>query len=260
MAYDAARQVIVLYLAGDIAKTWEWDGVTWTLKGTDGPPNLFVTTMAYDSLRHRVIMSGYGTTWAWDGNTWTLVAAPGSPVAGAGDLAGVTYDTVRDVLLVSEGADFWQVTFEPAIISQPGPQNVRLGETGSFAVTAAGAGSDFFTYQWYHGGTALSDNGRISGAQAAMLTIDAVNSSDQGEYYVTVTGENCPNTSATATLTIACLGDLDGNGMVDLVDLTTLLSHYGQTGTSADGDLDGDGQITLTDLAALLVGFGTSCN
>lgn len=58
----------------------------------------------------------------------------------------------------------------------------------------------------------------------------------------------------------ACPADLDGNGNVDLTDLATLLSHFGQSGASgADGDLDGDTQVTLTDLAMLLSAFGTTC-
>jgi len=58
-----------------------------------------------------------------------------------------------------------------------------------------------------------------------------------------------------------CPGDLDGNGQVDLGDLSTLLSHFG-TGsgaTAADGDSDGDGDVDLADLAALLAAFGTIC-
>ncbi len=57
-----------------------------------------------------------------------------------------------------------------------------------------------------------------------------------------------------------CVGDLDGNGTIDLTDLSTLLSHFGTSGASpADGDLDGDGDVDLTDLSAMLSMFGTDC-
>lgn len=55
--------------------------------------------------------------------------------------------------------------------------------------------------------------------------------------------------------------DLDGNGLVDLTDLATLLAHFGASSgaTFADGDLDGDGQVDLTDLANMLHAYGTTC-
>ncbi len=58
-----------------------------------------------------------------------------------------------------------------------------------------------------------------------------------------------------------CPGDLNHDGMIDLLDLSTLLANFGLTsGASADdGDLDGDGDVDLLDLSALLVTFGTSC-
>jgi hypothetical protein len=58
-----------------------------------------------------------------------------------------------------------------------------------------------------------------------------------------------------------CLGDLDGDGDVDLGDLSILLAHYGMTSGAAyeDGDLDGDGDVDLTDLSALLAVYGTTC-
>jgi T5SS/PEP-CTERM-associated repeat protein len=53
-------------------------------------------------------------------------------------------------------------------------------------------------------------------------------------------------------------GDLDGDGDVDLGDLTELLAHYGMTqgATYEDGDLDGDGDVDLSDLTNLLANYG----
>lgn len=71
-----------------------------------------------------------------------------------------------------------------------------------------------------------------------------------------LTGGFWPGVAATP-----CAGDLNGDRLVDLTDLSTLLSHFGvQSGaTLADGDLDGDGDVDLTDLTALLSNFGTAC-
>lgn len=50
-------------------------------------------------------------------------------------------------------------------------------------------------------------------------------------------------------------GDLDADGDVDLGDLATLLSNYGQRGEPSDGDLDRDGDVDAADLAAMLEEF-----
>lgn len=62
-------------------------------------------------------------------------------------------------------------------------------------------------------------------------------------------------------ITPPCPGDVDGNLVVDLGDLTTLLSHFGtESGaTLADGDMNGDGDVDLDDLTFLLSNFGTTC-
>ncbi len=59
-----------------------------------------------------------------------------------------------------------------------------------------------------------------------------------------------------------CASDISGNGLVNLVDLSILLSNFGTFGGSRheDGDIDGDGNVGLGDLSALLTDFGTSCD
>jgi endonuclease/exonuclease/phosphatase family metal-dependent hydrolase len=53
-------------------------------------------------------------------------------------------------------------------------------------------------------------------------------------------------------------GDLDGDGDVDLTDLSILLGNYGMPdgATPEDGDIDGDGDVDLSDLSALLANYG----
>jgi hypothetical protein len=61
-------------------------------------------------------------------------------------------------------------------------------------------------------------------------------------------------------VTVACPGDLNGDGVVNLADLAQLLGHYGESGAVyEDGDLDGDSDVDLADLAALLAVYGTTC-
>jgi formylglycine-generating enzyme required for sulfatase activity len=53
------------------------------------------------------------------------------------------------------------------------------------------------------------------------------------------------------------LGDANGDGQVDVNDLTIVLAHYGQTGTTwAQGEFTGDGTVDLNDLTIVLANFG----
>lgn len=58
----------------------------------------------------------------------------------------------------------------------------------------------------------------------------------------------------------SCTGDLNGDSVVDLADLATLLAHFGAGAAApSDGDLDGDQDVDLSDLARMLSAFGSSC-
>lgn len=59
----------------------------------------------------------------------------------------------------------------------------------------------------------------------------------------------------------SCFGDLNGDRIVDIADLSLLLSHFGQASgaTAGDGDLNGDRDVDLEDLSGLLSAFATSC-
>jgi uncharacterized membrane protein len=50
-----------------------------------------------------------------------------------------------------------------------------------------------------------------------------------------------------------CPADIDGNGMVDVDDLLTLLANWGGEG---DGDIDGSGTVDVNDLLLLLAAWG----
>ena len=58
-----------------------------------------------------------------------------------------------------------------------------------------------------------------------------------------------------------CPGDLDGDGDVDIVDLSILLAHFGAVGNvlATEGDLDSDGDVDIGDLSTMLANFGNTC-
>lgn len=67
-------------------------------------------------------------------------------------------------------------------------------------------------------------------------------------------------TTISCDATPPCTGDLNGDEVVDLEDLSVQLSNFGMSGVDPeDGDLDGDGDVDLTDMSLMLAVFGTSC-
>lgn len=57
-----------------------------------------------------------------------------------------------------------------------------------------------------------------------------------------------------------CVGDISGDGQIDLSDLASLLAEFGNdVGPTSATDLNGDGRVDLTDLALLLRVFGSVC-
>jgi hypothetical protein len=59
-----------------------------------------------------------------------------------------------------------------------------------------------------------------------------------------------------------CDADVNGDCVVNLADLTVLLSHYGQPGRIVDGDVaqPHDGLVDLADLTFLLSEYGNECD
>jgi hypothetical protein len=106
----------------DGQETWAWTGALWTQRfPKHNPPARTAQTMAYDSLRGRVVMFGgrqllgtaggeikvFGDMWVYGDNDWTEIHPPALPPAR--HLAAMTYDPIRDRIIlyggVSVGAD-----------------------------------------------------------------------------------------------------------------------------------------------------------
>ncbi len=59
---------------------------------------------------------------------------------------------------------------------------------------------------------------------------------------------------------LECVGDTNGDNLVNFADLNAVLSAFGQSGAGAPGDVNGDGVVNFSDLNAVLSAFGTECD
>jgi hypothetical protein len=88
MAFDEQRQKVVLF-GGDrsdgapLSDTWEFDGISWTLAATSGPPP-GAHPMTFNAYRQKCQMFTRSTTsapsletWEWDGITWSNLGLNG---------------------------------------------------------------------------------------------------------------------------------------------------------------------------------------
>jgi hypothetical protein len=105
------------------------------------------------------------------------------------------------------GSVFWDdcdldkvVAPDPDILTTPVAQTVIGGRTATF--TVAGTGSSSLSYQWQNGTNALVDDGRISGATNATLTIANCVTNDSGNYSVIITDSNGSIRSVPVALTV----------------------------------------------------------
>jgi len=148
MAFDSNRGVAVLFCQdrsgpGCTARTWEWDGQTWTLRATDGPSPRMYAAMAYDSQRDVTVLFGgvneadvcgstaTNDTWEWDGDDWIVAATEGPSARRSPAMA---YDSARGVTVLYGGSDAaglgkdetWEwdgATWTQRFIEGPGPQS-----------------------------------------------------------------------------------------------------------------------------------------
>lgn len=70
-------------------------------------------------------------------------------------------------------------------------------------------------------------------------------------------GGNDSNDDGSGDSGVPEIGDLNGDGVIDVVDLQMLLATYGITDSSLAGDLTGDGVVDIADLSALVELFAS---
>src|ERR1035441_7200715 len=152
-----------------------------------------VTANAGQSVSFAVdVNSGSGTPlYQWERNC----AASFQPISGATNATyTITNVTTNDACLYHSVVHLFSYTATsqaaqltllasntlPVITQQPQSVSATQGQTASFSLTATGAAN--LVYQWRHGTTNLTNDGNISGATTASLTLANVQFADAGDY------------------------------------------------------------------------------
>jgi hypothetical protein len=87
----------------------------------------------------------------------------------------------------------------PTISADPVSQTLYAGRTATFSVSALGTSP---RYQWRTNGVRVANNGSLSGATTATLTITNISAANQALYDVVITNGTGSVTSLVATLTV----------------------------------------------------------
>lgn len=117
LAYDQAREVVVLFGGGNwsdgwLNDTWTWNGQSWSEASPEvSPPARGYHALAYDAARERVVLFGgrdsdgqRNDTWTWDGSGWEQAAPGESPPARSSH--ALAYDATGRVVVLVGGLDF----------------------------------------------------------------------------------------------------------------------------------------------------------
>lgn len=108
MCFRDDAQRVVLYGGNDNNgtanyQTWEWDGVTWSLRSAMFPPHTGSARLSWHARQQRTVLTTFGLlgieVWEWDGTNWFSTNPPNRPVI---QELHATYDPVRESILVVE--------------------------------------------------------------------------------------------------------------------------------------------------------------
>ena len=174
--------------------------------------------------------------------------------------AGTPGPTAISVIVGSQTATK-SAAFTYNDVTAPGkPGTPTLGSKGSSSITINWSaavdtgGSGVAGYRVYRNGSLLN-----STTQPGLSYTDSSLSASTTYSYTVAAVDGAGNTgqqSATLSATTTSKGDIDGNGKIELADLSRLLNKFNQTVPGDPADINQDGKVNLTDLSILLANYG----
>ncbi len=211
---------------------------------------------------------GQACEWTKSGSTWTMSflvpqtiydQTMAAAINSAGDIVGGCYDYA---------ADKFPSTNREGIYMPHTGGVVTLGDNGNESAIA---------WSINNSGVIVGDDqntgfvnyGGVAGANVNVSTLLApgqgVGWTLRSCYGVDANGDialwatNPSSLTEGAILTPALPGDANGDGKVDINDLTIVLANYGKTATTwSQGEFTGDGTVDINDLTIVLAHYGQS--
>ena len=228
---------------------------TWTTSSGDGGWAYGVNNLG--QVVGSDIPADTGYLWTAAGGT---VALPGMAAANGIDSTG-TYVAGWDSTANLNCAVYNTVTHAVTIVdygSAPDGSQEAWAVNSSGVVVGESSVDDAFVYIPGSGETHLA-NAILSGGTAGADYVQAVSINNAGQILVQGDLASAPFDEHTWLLTPAIPGDANGDGRVDINDLTVVLAHYGQTGMAwTQGEFTGDGTVDINDLTIVLAHYGQS--
>lgn len=203
-----------------------------------------------------------GVTYHWDGETWSHVPSPieAFPQSGLFDVVATGADdvwaigTAPDVgvvLMHWDGSDW-------SLATPPPNSGGALIATGPGELWASG-----WTGFWRWDGGEWTDHAASVPGAAYVIRNGGMEKVSDGTIwsvgYWTLADGATGFSLAERLSSAGVLGDTNGDGMVDFVDLNNVLSQYNAIGEDLPGDVDNDGDVNFSDLNIVVSGYNTSC-
>lgn len=205
--------------------------VTWGGSNNYGelnvPPGLSNVVAVAAALNYSMVLKSDGTVVTWGYNYYGYRTVP----VGLSDVVAISAGDQHSLALKSDGtivawgnnsngettispaaqtcvraisAGEWHslavVTVAPMVTTPPHSQVRLTGQTAIFSAILSGTPPD--SYQWYKGGVALADDGRIVGSLTATLSVSVLTQADAGNYHLEAVNCNGSAVSAPAVLTV----------------------------------------------------------
>lgn len=139
------------------------------------------------------------------------------------------------------------ITTENQYTLQPGSAKLiwREGTSAPYTESPLTGGPTTFTATFPAFGCGRTINYFVQATASDGLVVRSPASTD-----LTATTPPCPG----------CLGDANGDSLINFSDITTALSHWGESGVAPfDGDSDFNGVVDFADITATLGAWGSTC-